>query len=184
MTFNNDENDVQNDDFAGDAQSDSDEATYKSKKLDDDILDASTQKEEVEEKEKFFELTNLSVTSISPTEKTATFTVVYSEINDTYRQIMAELKRIRIKGFRPGMVPDSILRKIFMRSIKKELIDNRIAPSLYNALTVADESPILPLNVDIVDFKENQDLHLTCRFECLPDLKVPPVESFHAYKYL
>ena len=92
---------------------------------------------------------------------------------------LAELShKVQLKGFRPGKVPMSHLRKMYGRSAMAEVINTVMSESIKGAVEEREEKPAMQPDVDIEqDAVEDvmagkQDLAFAVKYEVLPRIEV------------
>ena len=83
-------------------------------------------------------------------------------------------KKVNLSGFRPGKAPLPFLKKKYGDSIMGEVLDKVISDSVKALFTEQDIKPALQPKVDIVSFKEGEDLEFSVKVEILP--KIPPID--------
>ncbi|MFZ5447831.1 MAG: trigger factor [Thermodesulfobacteriota bacterium] len=95
-------------------------------------------------------------------------TEVTQEMDRAYRELG---KRAKVKGFRPGKVPRSVLEMYYRKEIEQEVSDNLVRRSLGEALKDKDMEPInlswpepLPPLVTGQDYRYSVELEVTPEF--------------------
>ena len=81
-------------------------------------------------------------------------------------------KEVRLKGFRPGKVPVSVVKTQFGTGIRQEVVGEVISSSFYEAVI---QEKIEPAGQPVIDFKQNKsgkDLEYTATFEIVPEVAV------------
>lgn len=130
---------------------------------------------------------NVSVEDLSANQKRLQVEIpahrVQAEIDKRYRELS---KKARIKGFRPGKIPKSILKSYFGKSVEHEVSAQFIEESFPQALKETDLKPLVEGEVDDSKFDENGALVYTAVVDVCPpfelgvykglDLKRPSVE--------
>ncbi len=103
------------------------------------------------------------------------------ELNKRLSERLDQIQQTaRLKGFRPGKVPVSHLRKVYGRSVMAEVVQNAVAETSQQALTEREERPayqpeiVLPEDKDEIErvITGNADLAFTMSFEVLPQIEV------------
>jgi trigger factor len=95
------------------------------------------------------------------------------EVTKSFREVLRRYqKQARIPGFRPGKVPESVLRNRFGKSIRDEVVE-AVLPSHFRA-AIADKGlqPVSQPQVSNLQLEEGQPLHFKAIFEVLPEIPV------------
>jgi len=96
------------------------------------------------------------------------------ELEDQITHRLGELGRsIRLPGFRPGKVPQSLLRQRYGSAIRGEVLESTVQGSSAEAMREQNLRPALPPRVEIVSAAEGGDLEYTMSVELLPDMPQP-----------
>jgi len=82
-------------------------------------------------------------------------------------------RQIRLPGFRPGKVPQSLLRKRYGDAVRGEVLESTVQGSSAEAIRERNLRPALQPKVEIVSADEGADLEYTMSVEVLPDLPQP-----------
>lgn len=86
--------------------------------------------------------------------------------------------RMRIKGFRKGRVPKSMVRSRFGGALRQETIDRLIGEAYRTALAIEDLRPINEGDVEEIVYEPEQDLIFHIAFDVQPQLEVSRVGGF------
>jgi len=96
-----------------------------------------------------------------------------SKVDEELRQYR---KKASMKGFRPGKMPMSVLRKMYGKSILAEVVNRRLQEELYNYLEAENiqvlGSPIPSAGQDILDFESPQDYTVDFDLGLAPPVEV------------
>jgi trigger factor len=82
-------------------------------------------------------------------------------------------RQIRLPGFRPGKVPQSLLRQRYGNAVRGEVLESTLQGSSAEAIRERNLRPALQPKVEIVSADEGADLEYTMSVEVLPDLPQP-----------
>ena len=102
------------------------------------------------------------------------FTIVVeaSEIESKVDARIAELaKTANMQGFRPGKVPQSLLRQRYGDSVMGEVLEEAVNNGTTQALTDNDLRPAMQPKVDVKEFDKGKDLEYTVEVEILPTIE-------------
>lgn len=92
------------------------------------------------------------------------------DIADKFDAKLAEVgKEVSIAGFRPGKAPLPFLKKKYGDSIMGEVLDRVIGDSVQELFKEKDIRPALQPKIEIVSFKDGEDLEFSVKLEVLPD---------------
>ena len=80
---------------------------------------------------------------------------------------------IRLPGFRPGKVPQSLLRQRYGSAIRGEVLEHTVQESSAEAIRERNLRPALQPKVEIVSANEGADFEYTMSVEVLPDVPAP-----------
>lgn len=95
------------------------------------------------------------------------------EVTRSFRTVLKRYQKLaRIPGFRPGKVPESVLRNRFGKSIRDEVVE-AVLPAHFRA-AIADKNlhPVSQPQVSNLQLEEGQPLHFKAIFEVLPEFSV------------
>jgi trigger factor len=114
----------------------------------------------------------VEVTDIDRVRKKVEVTIPAEKFSELKEGVYDELKkRAKIKGFRQGKVPKSIITTYYKEFIDEEVHRKMIEASMADALL---EAKVEPLTEPIVDFLEEEGRHgYTLECEVVPELEMP-----------
>jgi len=82
------------------------------------------------------------------------------ELDNKLEARLVDLKdKVQIKGFRPGKVPVTHLRKMYGRSVMAEVLQETVTETSRSALTERDERPAFEPEITLTEDKENRSNH-------------------------
>ncbi|MGO9514321.1 MAG: trigger factor [Steroidobacteraceae bacterium] len=120
----------------------------------------------------------VSVESIGKLERRMQVQVPAERIS---QEIATRLKRLsrtaRLKGFRPGRAPLTVIRQQFGQQVHREVIGELLQASFTEALTQKQLSPAGSPRIEPQTVGEGQDLTYVATFEVFPEVALRPVES-------
>jgi len=91
--------------------------------------------------------------------------------------------KVRLKGFRPGKVPVSHLRRMYGRSAMAEVINEVMNETVKDTVSKRDETPAVEPDIDLDEapmkdvVEGNADLAFAIKYEVLPQIEVSGLES-------
>jgi len=95
------------------------------------------------------------------------------DVSKTFRIVLRNYQKYaKIPGFRPGKVPESVVRRKFATDIRKEVIDT-LLPERFNAgVRELGIKPVGQPQVTELTVEDGQPLHVKAVFEYLPDFSI------------
>lgn len=106
------------------------------------------------------------------------------EMTRDYQKKLNEYKKqVKLKGFRPGKVPESVIEKRYGKSIRQEVRDDSLRKSLTtaiqdNELSIVDMPEITP-----PEWEVGQGLEFEAECEVYPTVELNNLEKLDAKKY-
>jgi trigger factor len=95
------------------------------------------------------------------------------EVAKSFRTVIKRYqKAARIPGFRPGKVPESVLRSRFASSIREEVVEAVLPHHFREAIAQQNLRPVSQPQVTNLQLEEGQPLHFKAIFEVLPEVSV------------
>ena len=92
-------------------------------------------------------------------------------------------KEVALKGFRPGKVPPSIIKKQFGKSIYGEVVDKILRETSNKAIDEKKLKVAGQPKIDLKQFGEGKDLNYELQVDCLPKVDLKSFENFKATEY-
>src|ERR1700722_14957651 len=86
-------------------------------------------------------------------------------------------RQIRLPGFRPGKVPQSLLRQRYGSAVRGEVLEHTVQDSSAEMMREQNLRPALPPKVEIVSADEGADLEYKMSVELLPDMPEPDFDA-------
>ncbi len=95
------------------------------------------------------------------------------EVTKSFRTVIKRYQKLaKIPGFRPGKVPESVLRNRFGKSIRDEVVEAVLPPHFRAAIEEKGLRPVSQPQVSNLQLEEGQPLHFRAVFEVLPEFSV------------
>ncbi len=92
-------------------------------------------------------------------------------------------KEVALKGFRPGKVPSSVIKSQFGKSIYGEVIDKVLRETSSKAISEKKLRVAGQPKIDLKQFGEGKDLNYELQIDCLPSIKLNPLDKLKAVEY-
>jgi trigger factor len=128
-------------------------------------IEASQLKIDVEERERW--------------RRTLNVTVPASAVSEERQKVLDRLAgRMKIKGFRSGRIPASVVEKRFGAAVNQEILDTVIGQAYKEALRLESLSPISQGEVDDVQYEPDQDLVFSISFDVRPEIEIARLGGF------
>ena len=95
------------------------------------------------------------------------------EVSKAYRTVTGNYRKYaRIPGFRPGKVPESVIRRKFATEIRKEVIDSLLPARFNQAVSELGLQPVGQPQVTEMSVEDGAPLHVKAVFEYIPDFSI------------
>ena len=106
-------------------------------------------------------------------------------IQDKLDKKLSELQsEISLKGFRPGKVPPSVIKRQFGKAVYGEIIDKILQESSSKALVEKKIKAAGQPKIDLKTFGEGKDLNYTLEVDSMPEINLANFEKYKANEYL
>ena len=120
----------------------------------------------------------VSVESIGKLERRMQVQVPAERVSKEIATRLKELSRTaRLKGFRPGKAPLTVIRQQFGQQVHREVIGDLVQSSFSEAVTQKQLAPAGSPRIEPQTVAEGQDLTYVATFEVLPEVTLRPLES-------
>jgi trigger factor len=108
----------------------------------------------------------ITVEDISPVEKRVEFEVPWTEVAPRLETAYEKLRReVRLRGFRPGRVPRSVVEKLYRGQVEDEVARDLVQLSIGQAIHDRQLEPVAPPSVDKLELKAGEPLRFSARVE-------------------
>ena len=91
-------------------------------------------------------------------------------------KLIAIGRKAKIKGFRPGKIPKSVLKKYHGSEAYQDAISDLIQREYTKTIKESDHNPISPPNIEPIESK-NDKLRFEASFEILPDITLKDLDK-------
>ena len=100
------------------------------------------------------------------------------EVSKAFRRVTRNYQKYaKLPGFRPGKVPEAVVRRRFASEIRKEVIDGLLPERFSNGVRELGIRPVGQPQVTELTVEEGQPLHVKAVFEYLPDFSIEGYEQ-------
>ncbi len=104
---------------------------------------------------------------------------IREEINTRLKSLA---RRVKIDGFRPGKVPERVIRQRFGKQVREEVIYDLIRSTFSEALQEQDLRPVGEPQITPQEITEGKGLEYTAQFEVYPEIELAALESLEIKK--
>jgi trigger factor len=106
--------------------------------------------------------------------------LIQEKINKKLSELQSE---VNLKGFRPGKVPPTVIKRQFGKAIYGEIIDTLLQESSRKALIERKIKSAGQPKIDLKTFGEGKDLNYTLEVDSLPTLNLVSFDKYTASEY-
>ena len=118
----------------------------------------------------------ISVENTGKLERRMQVQVPAEKVNQEIATRLKELSRTaRLKGFRPGKAPITVIRQQFGQQVHREVIGELMQSSFAEAVTQNQLSPAGSPRIEPTSIAEGQDLTYVATFEVFPEVSLKPI---------
>jgi trigger factor len=120
----------------------------------------------------------ISVENTGKLERRMQVQVPAARVSEEIATRLKELSRTaRLKGFRPGKAPITVIRQQFGQQVHREVIGELMQSSFAEAVTQNQLSPAGSPRIEPTSVAEGQDLTYIATFEVFPEVALQPIGS-------
>ncbi len=126
---------------------------------------------------------NVSVSDIGPAQKKLQVEIPASRVREEMERKYRDLARkAKIKGFRPGKVPRSIIKSYYGKAVEQELSSHFIQETFPGALKETDLKPLTQADVSESRFDEDGSFSYSALVDICPPFELPDYKGLKLYK--
>ena len=89
------------------------------------------------------------------------------------RTLQGYAQRAKIKGFRPGKVPQDVVKRMYHEDIRESVINSLVPKAVNDELRSYNLNPAGTPVVTELDYEEGQSIKLKAEFEVWPEIELP-----------
>jgi len=113
----------------------------------------------------------VSIENVGALARKLTVRLPAADLEDSVRARVREMGRtVRIKGFRPGKVPTSVIEQRFGGQIRNEALGELISQSFQKAVEQENLRPAVQPSISTTGLPDNGEIEYTATFEVLPEI--------------
>ncbi len=95
------------------------------------------------------------------------------DVSKAFRSVVRNYQKYaKIPGFRPGKVPESVIRRRFVAEIRKDVIDGLLPERFNKGIQDLGIQPVGQPQVTELTVEDGQPLHVKATFEYIPDFSI------------
>ncbi len=95
------------------------------------------------------------------------------DVSKAFRTVVRNYQKYaKIPGFRPGKVPDSVIRRRYATEIRKDVIDSLLPERFNQGVRDLGVKPVGQPQVTELNIEDGQPLHVKAVFEFIPDFSI------------
>lgn len=126
---------------------------------------------------------NVSVTDVNPGQKKLHVEVPASRVREEFEEKYRKLaKSAKIKGFRPGKVPRSIIKSYYAKAVEHEVSSQFIQETFSEALKETHLKPLTQADVSESNFEDDGSFSYTALVDICPPFELPEYKGLTLYK--
>jgi trigger factor len=126
---------------------------------------------------------NVSLTEISPSQKKIRVEIPESRVTKEFEKKYRDLaKKAKIKGFRPGKVPLSIIKSYYGKAVEHEVSSQFIEDTFGDALKESDLKPLTQADISESHFEEGGAFAYTAVVDICPPFELPDYKGLKIHK--
>ncbi len=123
----------------------------------------------------------VEVTEESPILRVLSVTVAAVRVDRAFDRSYRKLrKEVRVKGFRPGKTPRSVLERMYGPSLPEEIERILVAETLPDAIELASLQPLAEPGIDAAPPEPSADFCYEARIELKPEIELPDTKGLPA----
>lgn len=126
---------------------------------------------------------DVRVSETGPVVRTLAVDVGAARVGRAFERAYRDLgRRARVRGFRPGKVPRSVLERLYGASVREDVERALVAETLPEAVDRAGLRPVAEPAIEARPPKDGEVFHYDARIEVKPVLSLPSVRGLPARK--
>jgi len=124
-----------------------------------------------------------TVSSPQPSLREIEVEVAWEEVAKEWEKLLSRyVARIKLNGFRPGKAPREMVKRLFFKELKNDLIEVLVPRTMNKVMRERNITPLVNPVVSEVIFRENEPFRFKARVEIFPDFKLPEYKKIRVKK--
>ena len=126
----------------------------------------------------------VSVEATSELSRKMTVTVSEEKISQQVNSKLQSLSgNVKIDGFRPGKVPQAVIKKRYGQQVREEVVSDLIQSSFYDAVRDEKLNPAGAPQIKANKIAEGEGLEYEATFEIIPEFVLMPLETLEVKQF-
>lgn len=126
----------------------------------------------------------VSVEATSELSRKMTVTVPEEKISQQVNSKLQSLSgNVKIDGFRPGKVPQAVVKKRYGQQVREEVVSDLIQSSFYDAVREEKLNPAGAPQIKANKIAEGEGLEYEATFEIIPEFVLMPLETLEVKQF-
>ncbi|MEY4684474.1 MAG: hypothetical protein RLZ25_933 [Pseudomonadota bacterium] len=127
----------------------------------------------------------VSVEATSELSRKMTVTVSEDKISQQVNSKLQSLSgNVKIDGFRPGKVPQAVIKKRYGQQVREEVVSDLIQSSFYDAVRDEKLNPAGAPQIKANKIAEGEGLEYEATFEIIPEFVLMPLETLEVKQFV
>jgi trigger factor len=115
---------------------------------------------------------------LSPVVRELTIEVDAKRVDAAFARVVQDLrKQARVKGFRPGKAPASVIKQMYGASLGEEIERALVRETLGDAVELAELVPVVEPQIEAGIPEEGKNFGYTARIEVKPEIELPDLTA-------
>lgn len=111
---------------------------------------------------------------ISPVVRELAIEIEAKRVDAAFARVVGELRKgAKVKGFRPGKAPASVIKKMYGGSLTEEIERVLVRETLGEAVELAELTPVVEPQIEAGIPEEGKEFRYTARIEIKPEIELP-----------
>jgi trigger factor len=127
----------------------------------------------------------VSVEATSELSRKMTVTVSEDKISQQVNSKLQSMSgNVKIDGFRPGKVPQAVIKKRYGQQVREEVVSDLIQSSFYDAVRDEKLNPAGAPQIKANKIAEGEGLEYEATFEIIPEFVLMPLETLEVKQFI
>jgi trigger factor len=120
----------------------------------------------------------IEMNELSPVVRELTVEIEAKRVDAAFSRTVQELrKQARVKGFRPGKAPASVIKQMYGASLGEDIERTLVRETLGDAVELASLAPVVEPQIEADIPEEGKVFRYTARIEVKPEVELPDLDA-------